>query len=77
MGWFNRQKARSQDKGGSMARRISKEGTKQTVVKNVTVKQAERLIPAMLELGYGDPAQSPGAFSNMLILTFHKQKESA
>lgn len=72
MGWFKNQKARSQDKGGSMARRISKNGTKPTVVQSVSLKQAERLIPAMLELGYSEPTQSKGAFNNMLILTFNK-----
>lgn len=73
MGWFAKQKARSQDKGGSMAARISKNGTKPTVVQSVTLKQAERLIPAMIELGYEAPLQSQGAFANMVILTFTRK----
>lgn len=72
MGWFKNQKARSQDKGGSMARRISGDGTKRAVTTQVTVKRSGDMIAAMADMGYELKQQSQGAVGNMVVLSFTK-----
>jgi hypothetical protein len=77
MGWFSRQKERSKNKGERFARRISDNGTKQVVTKQVFIGQSTGLISAMTDLGYELKGQSQGVDKTMVVLSFSKHVDVA